>query len=94
MLRIDDSFVEEFDNLTAVGVYPNPASSVLNLDFTGIDEKVNIEVMDMTGKVVLSESFANPSNEEINVSGFESGLYMIRLSTKTSTVTKRVVVNK
>ncbi|MFZ6052032.1 fibronectin type III domain-containing protein [Halocola ammonii] len=86
--------VDEFDNLTSVGVYPNPASSVLNLDFTGIDEKVNIEVMDMTGKVVMSETFANPSNEEINVSGFESGLYMIRLSTETSTVTKRVVVNK
>jgi hypothetical protein len=86
--------VEEFNNLTAVGVYPNPASNVLNLDFSGIDENVNVEMMDMTGKVVLSETFANPSAEEINVSGFESGLYMIRLSTTSSTVTKRVVVNK
>lgn len=86
--------VEEFDNLTSVSIYPNPASSEVNLDFAGVKEEVRMEVMDMTGKVVLSETFANPSQEEINVSGFESGIYMIRLSTDSNTVTKRVVVNK
>lgn len=50
-------------------IYPNPCHNQINIDFMG---EVNIEIHDLTGRLVLSSTFKN-----IDVSQLESGIYAV-----------------
>jgi hypothetical protein len=58
-------------------VYPNPATSVLNVVAAGTIQ--NIQVISITGTVVMNVNNVN----QLDLSGLKSGLYMIKVSTET-----------
>lgn len=60
--------LENFD-LSKNLIYPNPCHNQINIDFMG---EVNIEIHDLTGRLVLSSTFKN-----IDVSQLESGIYAV-----------------
>lgn len=67
----------ETDN-ALIMAYPNPASTVVNLNLLGTDAS-KIDVMDINGKLVYTE--ANILSKHIlNVEGFENGSYIIRFT--------------
>ena len=75
------------DNNTVV--YPNPASSTLHI--TGIDRGSSITVYDITGRQVMTNSFA----DEINVSHLRDGLYLLNITTdEGEVVIKKFMVRK
>ncbi len=58
-------------------VYPNPANDVVNIlskTNTGINKVV---VTNLTGQTVLTEKFNNTKSVNLNISGLNSGLYLI-----------------
>jgi hypothetical protein len=55
-----------------VSIYPNPATSVLNID---APVKVNVAIVSMDGKVLMTAHDA----KAINIVNLTSGLYMIRI---------------
>ena len=67
----------------AVTVYPNPAHDVL---FVEANKDLSIEVFNITGQKVHSAT-----ETEINMSGWETGVYFVRITTDGKTVTKRIV---
>jgi hypothetical protein len=71
-------------SVTSYGIYPNPASSVLNIDITcDISSQVVAQITDMTGKVVASRVFKvqkGNTKETINVAGLAPGNYMVKLT--------------
>lgn len=54
-----------------VQIFPNPASSILNIN---IDGNVFIEVYDMNGRKVL-----NSSDKHINIQNLNSGIYVVKI---------------
>lgn len=58
-----------------IQIYPNPVSGVLNIR-TPFD--LDLEVLDMNGRVVNYESLSSGTNQ-INLSGIKPGLYYLRL---------------
>jgi len=67
-LSVDDSF------LNSLSVYPNPTRDILNFKFDkAIDQ---VEVYDLSGKVVLTKKEA----EFINMESLTNGLYLIKIS--------------
>ena len=60
-----------------VSIYPNPATTTLNLTSTGISD-FDISVLDITGKVIKTERMLDQTFA-FDVSGLESGMYMLRL---------------
>ncbi len=62
-------------------VYPNPASNLINVQ---IDQdynfaKLNIQILDMTGRVVLDRNTSNHLTE-LNLISLEKGIYIMRIA--------------
>jgi len=77
----------QFENLS---LYPNPASTVLNLKNA---ENANIEVYDVLGKLIFSqENIA--IDAQINVENLVNGTYFVKISKDNAVTTKRIIVSK
>lgn len=60
-----------------VSIYPNPATTTLNLTSTGISD-FELSILDITGKVIKTERMLDQSFA-FDVSDLASGMYMLRL---------------
>lgn len=65
--------VEEYVEINDINVYPNPAGSHIYL--TGISEGENVEIYNMTGKLVASFKYDGGA---VDVANLTSGLYVVR----------------
>ncbi len=78
----------EDNNLEMVTLYPNPTSDVLTISNV---ENATIEIYNLLGQVMTTKT--NSSNQEtIDVSGYRSGTYFIKISNQELTTTKKFVV--
>lgn len=79
----------EIDERT-LNVYPNPATSVLNIDYDRAP--YNVLLFNSVGVLVKSEVAENPSFK-MNVGDLIKGLYLIRIQdNENNTVTKKVII--
>lgn len=79
-----------------IQIYPNPASSTVNIRFEQIvNDAVMIRVLNTDGSVVRTET-RTPSGKliSLDVSGLSSGLYLLSIQTKGELVTKKVSIIK
>ena len=61
-----------------ISVYPNPANSVLNLDFSTFNnEAVQVEITNTVGQVVLSATVSSQYTS-LNIQHLNAGLYIIK----------------
>ncbi|MEM6815217.1 MAG: choice-of-anchor J domain-containing protein [Bacteroidota bacterium] len=76
-------------------VYPNPAFQIFNLGFNlPIKEVVTIEMIDISGKIILTQTVSNAFNQILQIeSPKHSGLYFIRVSSSNFEETQRLLVN-
>ena len=73
--------VEEFDAAMAnLGQpYPSPATDVLNINVAGVENASMLEVIDASGRLVLSQGVGNNAMlASLDVSGLNNGVYSVR----------------
>ena len=78
-----------------LAVYPNPASDKLNVSFEAQGGDYMIQVTDLQGRVVLSESHSNLSgsqNLEVNTSNLSSGNYLLSVAQSGASFTKMISI--
>ena len=77
------------------GIRPNPVLDVLTVDLHATSSaSARIEVLDLTGKVVLAEQarlLAGANTQRMDVSGLETGTYLVRVAGPQGTVLQRFV---
>ena len=75
-------------------VYPNPASSNVNVILQNSTEKIEkITIVDIMGKIVATSSNINSNQFQLNIEAFSKGMYMIEISTNEgSKATKKLVI--
>ncbi|MEP6676910.1 MAG: LamG-like jellyroll fold domain-containing protein [Ferruginibacter sp.] len=61
-------------------VYPNPAKSLLHLQFGGKEKNVQVNIFDASGKLVLSENKSNQPVIDINITKLIPGTYYLQVS--------------
>ena len=71
-------------------ISPNPAKTNITINFPSFINDVSVEVYDILGKKILSKKI-NSISSNINVSKWNSGIYLIRVSTENTTSTKRFI---
>lgn len=80
----------------SLNVFPNPANDKLTVKFnTSKVNNLSVKISDVEGKVVYSRNESNFSgnfNENINVSNFGKGVYMIQIISDNSITTEKVVI--
>jgi len=74
-----------------VNVFPNPATDVLNVE-VNLDEVATIELVDLTGKVVATQTLSNQGTATFNTANLSSGLYIVSIQTANGVVTEKVLV--
>ncbi|OMQ08280.1 DUF5074 domain-containing protein [[Flexibacter] sp. ATCC 35103] len=76
----------EFKKLN-LAIYPNPVSEILNIQTE--DEVLQVFVYDVTGKTIQ----ATVANNQINVSNFIKGMYIINIVTDKAKYTQKFIKN-
>ncbi len=72
--------VDEVPAMAMPSIFPNPASDNVTVMFpAGISTVDRIEVLDMTGRLVLSAEPSRNDRVELNVHGWDPGVYLVRL---------------
>jgi hypothetical protein len=84
--------IEDSELLGNIAVYPNPARDVLNIKST--DNITHVTMMNNVGQVVLNKKVADDNVLELNVAGFEPGLYMIKIETADDLVIEKVLITR
>lgn len=85
---VDPTVDVEETAISEISVYPNPASSVINIVAEGMQ---NITIIDMTGRVVMSKD-VNSNFETINAEAFAKANYMVRIATADGVVVRNIVI--
>jgi hypothetical protein len=67
--------INEIENEKAITVYPNPSSDKITVSFSS-NEKGMLQVLNALGQLIYSKEI-NSSMEEIDVSQFTNGIYLI-----------------
>jgi hypothetical protein len=79
-------------------LYPNPTNDILNISGeTEANLFVNLQLIDMQGKVVYTESVHSETGafrKRVNTASLSQGVYQLRLITEKGVIVKKVVVNK
>ena len=76
--------IEEETAANAVSIYPNPASTMLNVH---AENYSNVQIINFLGQVVYSANIT-ANDFQINVSNLSNGVYFIRLNGETTTTQK------
>ena len=79
-------------------IFPNPTANVLNIGFRSPAKMVNLEIFSAVGEKVYSKTIrngqTNPGFESIDLSGFLSGCYFLRIQTENVVETTKIIIQK
>jgi hypothetical protein len=83
--------VEENQTLSSfLTVYPNPTNDFLSLDKVNEINIDKIEVIDLSGRVVMT-SFSNENRTTIDLTSLNSGIYILKVESDNGTLTQKIV---
>lgn len=76
---------------TKFKVYPNPASSLVNLQTEGLDS-YTLKVTDLSGKVMVTREFNGVENT-LDISSYASGVYFFEINSGNKSETIKIIKN-
>jgi len=72
-------------NSKGISVYPNPSNGLFTVN---VENNFNLEVFDITGKMISARILTGNTTLELN----NAGVYFLRFSNENGSVTQRVIV--
>jgi len=86
--------VNYFENNELFRVYPNPTNGFLNIRINNYVGKVNIQVIDINGRIV--SEFKNEdfnAEKSLNLNNLQSGMYILKVSGDNLNFTQKIIKN-
>ena len=83
--------VDDFQDLSRFEISPNPATQNLNVTIPNTIENATLTVFDLLGKRVLERELSNLQMVSVDVSKWNSGVYIVKVSSDDLTQTKRFI---
>ena len=82
-----------FTNDALVRVYPNPSNGTFNVRIPQYSGKVALQVVDLNGRVVYSQSDDNFNVEKtVNLGGLQTGVYVLKVNTSEFNFTDKIII--
>lgn len=75
-------------------VFPNPTSDNWNIRFDNNVENVSVDVIDVTGRIVLQTANQNSSSVTINTANLPSGNYILKVTANEISTYSNAVISK
>jgi hypothetical protein len=83
------SIAVEPDEVKKDLIFPNPVKDYLTVIY---EDVLNVKIINITGAVVFSQD-TNSENFVIDMRPFESGTYILQLTTETKVITEKIIVH-
>ena len=77
------------NQISYLELFPNPANNLININLKN-NLISNYEILDISGKVLISDSFLNET--QINSSDLKNGIYIIRVVNDFKSFSKRITI--
>lgn len=80
----------------SISLYPNPSRGIVNIDLKAIQSReVNVTVNNMLGNVVMESVIKNQNgNGQFDLSDFQNGIYIVKVSSPKGQFVQRIVLKK
>lgn len=76
-----------------VSLFPNPTTEKVTLKLPESSQSVNVSLLNISGSVVYSSSVAsNTTQTELDLSTLSNGVYVVRVQTSNSIVSKQLII--
>lgn len=77
-------------------IYPNPANGQINIEIEdqNIDQKMEVKIFDILGKLVQTVSFQSNKINTIDVKNLVKGYYQIQIITPNNKMSSSILINK
>jgi hypothetical protein len=87
------NIVENSPESIIVKIYPNPANSLLNIDFPNDYNIQNtiIEIMDINGRTMLKSEPVSISTQ-LDIKKLNNGLYLVKIQNDKTLITKKIII--
>ncbi|QMU29091.1 RICIN domain-containing protein [Adhaeribacter radiodurans] len=74
-------------------ISPNPASEILTLGYKGQNKEIiTLQVSDISGKIMKKYKAEGDLNEQVNISGWSKGVYVVTLMYSQGIISKRLLI--
>lgn len=87
--------IEDASAAIAMNVYPNPATSSVNVNFEAKGGEYSVSILDLAGRVVATQVVSNATGStvvEMPVSALQAGNYFVSVANNGSTYTQKLIV--
>ena len=75
----------------AISVSPNPATSMVEIDATGIEGQATVSIVDLNGRTLMQQQ-GNAAAYRFDVSTLPAGAYFVRLTSDNTTAVQKLIV--
>ncbi len=75
--------------LSRISVFPNPATDFINIQWTGNQQNMNVELYDIAGRKVLNAKIHN--NSRLSVKHYRGGIYLINIVDENNIIHKEKI---
>ena len=89
-VNVDVSVQEIF--ASNLKIYPNPTRDLVNIQWDFMNENTFLTVFDNTGKLLSTQKLNNQTLHILDLSGYENGVYQLRLSNENAVIVKAIAV--
>lgn len=89
----DPLSTDEFSLGSVVSIYPNPVNDKLNIELNNLNEDVNFTIFNTIGQEIIKGSLEANGTHSLSLAQQQSGIYFIKLSTDSKSITKKFVKN-
>lgn len=91
IIGCDVASVNQPETAVNFDVYPNPANDLIHIRFSAKGIR-NIQLIDMSGKIVRNEHLMNEENLQMDLQHLRSGIYLLRAIHQNGQVSSRKVI--
>ena len=74
-----------------VSIYPNPATSLLNIELADANENASVKIYSTAGQLMVSQLLIS-SMESISLENLTKGMYLVQIQANNETVVKNLIV--
>jgi len=74
-------------------ISPVPSTGIVYVNFFDNNENYQIEVFDVNGKLIINKT-SNLNTQIIDMSGYQNGVYFLKIKNSTEIITKKIIIRK
>jgi len=75
-----------------VQIYPNPNNGIFTVEYSNLAANRNIEVINLTGQMIYSESPSSENKTRIVLTGKPKGIYLVKIKQGAEIFQKKIIV--